>query len=91
MLNLRGLYQSQASVTYYQAGLSLAKLINESNDLVGAGLWYRTGDAVSPYVFMEYRKLLIGFSYDVAVNDLKKGSRPAKSLELSLQWRMDRE
>jgi type IX secretion system PorP/SprF family membrane protein len=89
MVNLKGLYQNQASVHYYQAGLSLATFINEYDDFVGAGVWYRTGDAISPHVFVEYRKLLVGFSYDVAVSQLKSGTSAARSMEVSLQWRLD--
>jgi type IX secretion system PorP/SprF family membrane protein len=91
MLNIKGLYQTQADANYYQAGVSLAKLLNESDDLAGAGIWYRTQDAVSPYVFLEYNKFLIGFSYDIAINRFKPGTAPARSLEISLQWRLDNE
>jgi hypothetical protein len=34
------------------AGLSYGKLIGVNKDMVGAGLWYRTGDAMSPYLFI---------------------------------------
>jgi len=91
MINLKGLYQTQAEVNYYQLGLSAAKLLNENDDFVGAGVWYRTGDAISPHIFLEYRKLLIGFSYDVAVNRLGSGASAAQSMEVSLLWRLDRE
>lgn len=66
-------------------------IMNENDDFVGAGVWYRTGDAISPHIFLEYRKLLIGFSYDVAVNRLESGASAAQSMEVSLLWRLDRE
>jgi type IX secretion system PorP/SprF family membrane protein len=87
---LRGLYQNQSSVQYMLAGLSYGKLIGVNKDMIGAGLWYRTGDAMSPYLFMEMKKVLIGISYDIAISDLSKAPKPARSMEMSLQWRLGR-
>jgi hypothetical protein len=72
------------------AGLSYGKLIGVNKDMVGAGLWYKTGDAMSPYLFMEMKKVLIGISYDIAISDLSKAPKPARSMEMSLQWRLGR-
>ena len=88
ILNVKGLYQNQASVQYMLAGFSFAKLIGVSKEMVGAGVWYRTGDAVSPFLFLEWEKVLIGVSYDVTVSDLSKGPNPVRSVEMSLQWRI---
>ncbi len=88
ILNLKGLYQSQASVSYALGGFSLAKLFGDPKNMVGAGCWYRSGEAVSPYLFVEYNHLMIGFTYDMVMGDLSKGPRPARASELSLQWRL---
>ena len=90
VLNLKVLYQNQATVEYVLCGFSLAKLIGEYNQgkMLGAGVWYRTGDALSPYVFMEMNRTLIGISYDITSSSLTKGPTPASSLEFSLQWRL---
>lgn len=91
LLNVRALYQTQAGVDYLQIGLSGARMVdpdNGSTNLVGAGIWYRTGDAVSPHVFMEFNKMQIGFSYDIGISDLRKTASPARSMELSLTWRI---
>ncbi len=90
ILNLRGLYQNQASVEYMLAGFSYAKLLGVNKEMVGAGLWYRTSDAVSPYVFVEWNKVQVGLSYDVTLSNLTKGPKPARSIEMSLQWRLGR-
>ncbi len=90
ILSLRGLYQNQASVEYMLAGFSYAKLIGRNSDMIGAGLWYRTSDAVSPYVFTEFNKVKIGISYDVIISDLSKAPAPVRSYEFSLQWRLGR-
>jgi type IX secretion system PorP/SprF family membrane protein len=90
LINIRGLYQHQAMVEYFLAGFSYAKLIGQNKEMVGAGLWYRTGDALSPYLFLELNKMMIGFSYDITLSDFTKGPKPARSIELSLQWRLSK-
>lgn len=90
IINLRCLYQNQASVAYILGGFSVAKLIGSNKEMVGAGLWYRTGDAVSPYLFVEWNRVQLGLSYDVTLSDLTKGPKPVRSMELSVQWRLDR-
>jgi type IX secretion system PorP/SprF family membrane protein len=88
LINIKGLYQNQASVSYILGGLSIATLIGESKDMVGAGIWYRSKDAFSPYLFTEFRNFMLGITYDITTSALKPGSRPARSLEFSLQWRI---
>lgn len=88
ILNLKGLYQSQASINYFLGGFSLAKLVGDPKNMIGAGCWYRSAEAVSPYVFLEYNHLLIGFTYDMVMGSLNKGPKPARASEISLQWRL---
>ncbi len=88
VMNLKALYQSQASISYFLGGFSLAKLLGDPKNMIGAGCWYRSGEAVSPYVFLEYNHFLMGFTYDMVMGDLSKGPRPARASELSLQWRL---
>jgi type IX secretion system PorP/SprF family membrane protein len=88
IINVKALYQSQASVSYILGGLSLAKLVGNSKEMIGAGIWYRSKDAVSPYVFTEFRDFMLGISYDITTSSLKYGIKPARSIEFSLQWRM---
>lgn len=89
LLNIKALYQKQADVDYVLAGFSLAKLFGDSEaHMIGAGLWYRSGESIAPHVFMEYNKMKVGFSYDIAYNSLKKTLTPASSFEISFQWRL---
>jgi type IX secretion system PorP/SprF family membrane protein len=90
LLDLRMLYQSQAGVDYVLGGLSVAKLFSEERDanMVGIGCWYRSADAVSPYVFTEINRCRVGFSYDIQINDIRKNVRPVSTMEFSLQWRL---
>jgi len=90
ILKFLALYQRQAEVKYLLGGFSFSKLFGSTNDMqIGIGSWYRTGDAVSPYVFMGYKKFRLGMTYDVTTSNLSKGLKPAKSYEFSMQWRFE--
>ncbi len=89
LLNIRALYQQQAEVSYLLAGFSYGRLFGDDEEkMIGAGLWYRSGESFAPYAFIESNGLQIGFSYDITYNNLKKVLSPASSFELSLQWRV---
>jgi type IX secretion system PorP/SprF family membrane protein len=89
ILDVRLLYQNQRGVDYLAGGMAVSKLLNEEDEssLVGAGCWYRTGDAITPHVFLEYQRIRIGYTYDIQINDIRKEVRPGNSSELSLQLR----
>ncbi len=48
------------------------------------GSWYRFGDAIIPYVGLEFGNLHFGYSYDVNTSSLKPGSNMRGGNELSL-------
>lgn len=58
---------------------------NLQNGLVA---WYRSGEGISPYVFLEYSNMQLGFSYDVATSRFRVGANPARSFEMSFQLRL---
>lgn len=92
MLNVKFLYQNQASTQYYHGGVSVSRMLgSDKYNFIGAGIWYRSNDAVSPYLFMEFSKTQLGLTYDINTSDLKNAPTPTKSFELSLQWRLDKE
>lgn len=88
-MHIKALYQKQAIVEYVLGGISLAKVLGDedSGKSLGAGLWYRSGDAFSPHVFMELNNLKIGLNYDITTSQLGRGQSPAKSYELSIQMK----
>jgi type IX secretion system PorP/SprF family membrane protein len=89
ILNINALYQKQAETDYLLAGFSLARLFGDDNkNMIGGGIWYRSGESFSPHAYIESSGMRIGFSYDIAYNNLKKVLTPASSFELSLQWRL---
>lgn len=89
LINIKALYQKQAEVDYLLAGFSIARLFGEYDEqMVGAGMWYRSGESFAPHAYVEFNKMRIGFSYDIAYNNLKRILTPASSFEISFQWRI---
>ena len=89
LIAFRALYQQQSTVKYTIVNVSAARLLSmEGTDMVGLGAWYRTGEGISPYVFLEYSNMQIGFSYDIATNRFRVGANPARSFEMSFQLRL---
>jgi hypothetical protein len=48
------------------------------------GSWFRVGDAVIPYIGLEFNEFQLGASYDVNVSSLKPGSNMRGGAEFSL-------
>jgi len=86
LLNMNSVFQSQAGVSYINTGGSLGFDISEGSreKVLYTGLWYRVGDAIIPYLGLQYDNVLFGFSYDVAASNQLTGSVTPHSYELSL-------
>lgn len=81
------IYQQQANASEIVAGAAVG--VNAGNDLenptiVSAGLWLRAGDALIPYIGLEFKGLRIGASYDVNVSNLKAATASRGGSEFSL-------
>ena len=86
-LHTSGIFQYQAAATETVIGGALAAPIDSKSEdpsNVYAGLWYRFGDALIPYVGLEFSGMRIGASYDVNVSSLKAASQSRGGMEISL-------
>jgi type IX secretion system PorP/SprF family membrane protein len=73
----------------YNTVVGAAFGLNVNNDDVNPvtfylGSWYRFGDAVIPYVGLEFGEFHFGYSYDVNTSSLKPGSNMRGGNEISL-------
>ena len=88
MLHGSGLYQSQAgaheTVMGAALGYNFGDDYNESTTTFYFGSWYRFGDAIIPYVGLEFNKLRLGATYDVNTSKLKTASSSRGGFEISL-------
>ena len=86
-LHTSGIYQVQNKSSEVTFGGAIAAAIdpestNPSNFYIGS--WYRVGDALIPYLGLEFAGMRIGASYDVNISALKAGSQSRGGMEISL-------
>lgn len=93
VLYASGLYQSQAGATEVLVGAAVGFVLNpghdaefQKNTIFYLGGWYRYGDAVAPYVGIEWSKMRIGFSYDVNVSSFTPATSGVGAYEITLMY-----
>ena len=80
-------YSRQANATNTIIGGAYALNVNaeeENPTNLYIGSWYRFGDAIIPYVGLEFGEFHIGATYDVNISSLKPGSNMRGGAEISL-------
>ena len=88
VLNTNTVFQQQAGQNYFSTGGALGYFLDaERDNRIGAGLWYRSGEAFYPYLSLELQNLKFGFSYDIVSNSLKNAAVPPKSWEVSIVFK----
>ncbi len=86
-LHLAANYSMQASAHNAMMGGAYSYNVNNDQDNptnVYLGAWYRFGDAIIPYVGLEFGEFQLGFTYDVNVSSLKPASNLRGGAEISL-------
>jgi type IX secretion system PorP/SprF family membrane protein len=86
-LHTSGIYQYQNKATETTVGGALAASLDDTGDNptnVYIGSWYRIGDAIIPYVGLEFAGMRIGATYDINISSLKAGSQSRGGMEISL-------
>lgn len=86
-VHLSAIHSRQAGATNTVLGGAVA--LNANGDLdhptsLYVGSWLRLGDAVIPYVGLEFSDFRLGASYDVNVSSLKTASQSRGGFEISL-------
>ena len=92
-LILSGMYVQQARSESFLGGLAYGHDFgNESSELsLFAGLWYRSKDAIIPYIGYVYNNFQLGLTYDATISELNLSGTRNKSFELSMTyWFPDR-
>lgn len=86
-VHLSGNYSRQANATNTVIGGAYALNVNadENNPTnLYLGTWYRFGDAIIPYVGLEFGEFQIGTTYDVNTSSLKPASNMRGGGEISI-------
>lgn len=89
ILNAGAIFQQQAKQQYVTVGGAVSLDISggERANMLTVGGWYRSGDAVYPYVGILKGDLQFGMSYDITVSKQKTGAMNPQSFEFSLLLR----
>jgi type IX secretion system PorP/SprF family membrane protein len=86
-LHLSALHSRQAGASNTVIGGAISLNVNgdeENPTNFYAGSWMRLGDAVIPYVGLEFNDIQLGFTYDVNISSLKTASQSRGGIEISL-------
>lgn len=93
VLYASALYQSQASATEVMLGTAVGFVLNPGHDeefqkstIFYLGGWYRYGDAIAPYVGIEWTHMRVGLSYDVNVSTFTPATSGMGAYEISLVY-----
>jgi type IX secretion system PorP/SprF family membrane protein len=81
------LLQKQAGAMETIVGGAMSFLLSEEESSpvqLYTGAWYRVGDAVIPYLGLEFRSIWFGFSYDINHSGLKTASQGRGGNEISI-------
>lgn len=81
------IYQVQNKTTETTIGGAVAANLNRDEinpTSVYLGSWLRFGDAVIPYLGLEFNSFRLGASYDINISELKSGSQSRGGMEVSL-------
>ena len=77
--------QANATNTVFGGAYMMNVNQNEGNPTnLYLGSWYRFGDAIIPYVGLEFGEFHIGATYDVNISSLKPASNMRGGAEISL-------
>jgi type IX secretion system PorP/SprF family membrane protein len=87
ILHLSAVHTQQAGASNTIVGGAVA--LNVNNDIENPtsfyfGSWFRFGDAVIPYVGLEFSDFRLGATYDVNMSNLKTASQSRGGIEISL-------
>lgn len=88
-LHLSGLHNLQGGASESLIGGALQFMANPDDikpTSFYVGSWYRIGDAIIPYLGLEWNDFRIGASYDVNTSALKTASMNKGGMEISLIW-----
>ena len=82
-IHLYAIYQRQGNVNYMQVGGRLDRYVNAKIS-VGAGLWYRTPNAIIPYLAFAFGDLSFDMTYDMS----RSGYLRYNSVEFAIAYRI---
>lgn len=89
VFNSNFMYALESNMRSWTAGVNFGRLFGEEDlpTIVNAGLWYRSNEAVIPYLGMVYGNLQVGVTYDIPTASSTNTAGSLKTYEVSLIFR----
>ena len=88
IIHFSGLFSTQAKANESLLGGAVEFRVGEPDEVSPtsfyAGGWMRFGDAIIPYIGLEYNDFRFGVTYDINTSDLKTASQSRGGIEISL-------
>jgi type IX secretion system PorP/SprF family membrane protein len=87
--NSNALYVLESNLSSYTVGVNFGQMLDETDQptIINAGLWYRSKEAVIPYLGMVYKNMQFGLTYDINMSSSKSDAGGLKTYEFSLVFR----
>ncbi|MEY4051693.1 MAG: type IX secretion system membrane protein PorP/SprF [Chitinophagia bacterium] len=83
-------YQNRLEKEYFYAGAALGVPLNKEMNRAYFGCFYRSKDALIPYIGLMYNKYKIGLTYDIYNNSLTSSNLRPQTIEFSLTTSLGR-
>jgi type IX secretion system PorP/SprF family membrane protein len=89
VFNSNAMMVLESNLRSWTAGVNFGRLLGEEElpTILNAGIWYRSNEAVIPYLGMVYRNLQVGVTYDIPTASSDNSAGNLKTYEVSLIFR----
>ncbi|MBV9989483.1 MAG: type IX secretion system membrane protein PorP/SprF [Chitinophagaceae bacterium] len=88
--NTNAIYVLESNLHSYTVGVNFGRIFGDPAELptvLNAGLWYRSNEAVIPYLGLVYGNLQFGMTYDIPAASAANSAGNFKTYEVSLIFR----
>jgi len=89
VFNANALYVIESTVHSFTVGINIGSIIvpsEESPTVLNTGLWYRSNEAIIPYLGLAFGNIQAGLSYDINTSPSGSSLGTLKTFELSLTF-----
>ena len=86
VLNTNAIYVLESNLHSLTMGLKFGTFLDNSDipTILNTGLWYRTNEAIIPYLGLSYRNIQAGLTYDIPTSTSNTALNTLKTYEFSL-------
>jgi type IX secretion system PorP/SprF family membrane protein len=89
VLNTNAIYVVESNLHSFTLGANLGTFLDNSEvpTILNTGLWYRTNEAIIPYLGLSFRNFQAGLTYDIPTSTSNTALNTLKTYEFSLVLR----